>query len=422
MWTVTSLRPRFIAVLPRIRDIGGPIGFTAAALLAAHSNYATGPKELDLLGAALIVLSNLPVVWRQRAPILTLLICCTGMVAFALAGYWEALNGAGALLAVYTVAGRYPPSRSIPAAVLHTLTQIFVAVISDEMALWMILVLAPQFSLTAWMLGNLKRVLAARNERLAALTERLDRDRIARARRAVIEERVRLARELHDVVAHHMSAISIQAGLARYVFHSDPDTAYTAVQAIGDASGKALEDMRRLLTLLRLDPEHPRDAQLIDVGLGVDRLGELVDNVTAAGVPVDLAVTGTVRRLPAGVELCIYRVVQESLTNVLKHAGKAQVRVTVDYRASEVVVEVVDDGPGTVHGTVSAAEGHGLIGMRERAKLYGGKLTAGALPQKGFRVVLSLPIAGETGADEPHPDHNTRPAGDGRSDDQRTGC
>ncbi|MFG1793228.1 sensor histidine kinase [Nocardia sp. NPDC049149] len=418
MGTVVALAQRWSVALPHIRDIGGPFVITGVALLAAHSNYASGLKQLDLLGAALIVLSNLPVVFRNRAPIAVFVLCCTGMAAFAAAGYWEALNGAGVLLALYTVAARYPPSRSVPAAVTHTLAQIFAAQVTGEMALWMILVLAPQFSLTAWMLGNVRRLLVARNERLAELTEQLDRDRIARARRAVVEERVRLARELHDVVAHHMSAISIQAGLARYVFHTDPSTAYSAVQAISDASGKALEDMRRLLTLLRVDPDRPQAVPLVEPDLGVDRLDELVDNVTAAGVPVTKTVTGTVRRLAPGPELCIYRIVQESLTNVLKHAGSAHVRVTITYRVDDVVVEVVDNGSGVVRGVGSAAGGQGLIGMRERAKLYGGTLTAGALPQKGFRVMLTLPMSN---ADEPPADRQPRPVGDGRLDDQRPG-
>lgn len=416
-----ALAQRWKAALPRIRDIGGPIVITAAALLAAHSNYATGPEQLDLLGVVLIVMSNLPVLWRNRAPLLTFLVCCTGMVGFAAAGYWEALNGAGVLLALYTVAARYPPSRSIPAAVMHTLVQVFSAYATGHVAIWMIMVLAPQFSLTAWMLGNTQRMLVVRNEQLTDLTEQLDRDRIARARRAVVEERVRLARELHDVVAHHMAAISIQAGLARYVFHTDSHTAYTAVQAIGDASGKALEDMRRLLTLLRLDPDRSDDTPLLELGLGVDHLDELADSIAAAGIPVTVAVNGHVRRLAPGPELCIYRVIQESLTNVLKHAGKAHVTVTLTYRVNDIVVEIVDNGAGTSRAEGASTGGQGLIGMRERAKLYGGTVTVGALPQKGFRVVLTLPMSSAGSADEPAADQQVRPGGDGQLDDHRTG-
>ncbi|MCM6787873.1 sensor histidine kinase [Nocardia sp. CDC159] len=388
-----------MAVLPQIRDIGGPIVITAAVLLATHSNYATGPKQLDLLGAALIMLSNLPVILRHRAPIAVFLTCSAGTVAFSAAGYWEALNPTGTLLALYTVASCRPPDRSIPAAVLHTLTQAFSGIVSGEIALWLLAVLAPQFSLTAWMLGNHKRVLATRNAQLAELTEQLERDRLERARRAVVDERVRLARELHDVVAHHMAAISIQAGLARYVFHSDPNTAFTAVRAIGDASGKAMADMRRLLTLLRLDSEAPGAGQLVDVGLDVDRLDDLVKSVTDAGVPVTLAITGARRRLNAGAELCIYRVVQEALTNVLKHAGDARARVTLDYRAAEVVVTIVDDGRGPPR-EGPPNMGHGLIGMRERARLYGGTLSANAHACRGFEVTLRLPVSAETAVEE----------------------
>lgn len=408
---MSALKWRLYAAYPRIRDIGGPIFATAVVLYAAHSNYATGPKRLDLLGAGLIMVSNLPVVLRNRAPILVLLVCCAGMSAFAAAGYWEALNGVGALAALYTVAGRYPPRRSIPAAFVEMAAAVYCGLVTGAVAFWLLMVLTPQFSFTAWMLGNFGRVLDARNRQLTTLTEQLALDRTARARRAVIEERVRLARELHDVVAHHMSAISVQAGLARYVFRTDPDTAYTAVQAIGAASGKALEDMRRLLTLLRFDPEQPLDAELAEVGLGVDRLDELAATMSAAGVPVTVTVTGTVRALAPGVELCIYRVVQESLTNVLKHAGPARARVSVDYREHEIVVHVVDDGRGSAPPRQDSGHGQGLIGMRERAKLYGGTLTTGARAQGGFGVVLTLPLSSETVAD----------TGNRQPDDHRTG-
>ncbi|WP_225729021.1 MULTISPECIES: sensor histidine kinase [unclassified Nocardia] len=419
VWSGAAPGRRWKAAAPLLLDIGGSIVITATVLLAAASNYATGPVRLDALGAVFIAVANLPVMLRRRAPITALVVCCAGMALFAASGYWEALNGSGSLWAMYTVATRYRSTRSVPAAALHAATQVFAAMITGAVALWLILVLAPMFSAGAWVLGNLKRVLDERNERLAALTEQLERDRIERARRAVVEERVRLARELHDVVAHHMSAISIQAGLARYVFHTDPGTAYTALQAIGDASGKAMADMRRLLTLLRLDPDQPPNAELLEVEPGIDRLGELVDGITAAGVPTTLAVTGAVRELTSGAELCIYRVVQESLTNVLKHAGATHAAVTVDFRPSEVVVRIVDDGSGAVPGGNSATQGHGLIGMRERAKLYGGTLTANTQVQKGFGVVLTLPMSAGTVARGP--EGTTRSAGDGRSGDQRIG-
>jgi signal transduction histidine kinase len=199
---------------------------------------------------------------------------------------------------------------------------------------------------------------------------------------------MRIARELHDVVAHHLSVVSVQAGLAGYVFAADPDTARSAVDTIAGTSREAQEELRRLLLVLRSDTENgPVDEPS---RIGLDRLDELVERVRAAGVPVDLEVSGEPWPLPSGPDQCAYRVIQESLTNVLKHAGPARATVSVEFGPAELTVHVTDNG----HGAKGEAKGHGLVGMRERARLYDGTLTAGPRQEGGFEVTLTLPARG----------------------------
>jgi signal transduction histidine kinase len=232
-------------------------------------------------------------------------------------------------------------------------------------------------------------ILARRSRELA---QQLRVRQAERVRREVSEERGRIARELHDVVAHHMSVISVQAGLARFVLDSDAATARRALATIEDTSGEALEELRRMLKVLR---EH-------DLG-GVEsaapmptlaRLDDLVERVRAGGVPVELSVQGTVRPLAPGVELCAYRVVQEALTNVLKHTHHARAQVRLDYLQHELKVTVTDDGEGAISDRELEGSGHGLIGMGERAKLYGGTISVGPRDEGGFAVRLTLPTSG----------------------------
>jgi signal transduction histidine kinase len=211
-----------------------------------------------------------------------------------------------------------------------------------------------------------------------------------RERRAVLDERVRIARELHDVVAHHMSVIAVQANLARYVLASDPATAEKALRTVAEMSSEGLEEVRRLVTVLRPDSEPDSAEQETP---GIDELPVMVERVGLAGVPIEFTMSGQVRPLPAGVGLCVYRVVQESLTNVIKHARGAKVTVSLHYAPHQITTRITDDG-GVAPGNADhpGGGGKGLTGMYERAMLYRGKLTAGGLSQGGFEVVLTLPI------------------------------
>ncbi|MDP9867735.1 MULTISPECIES: sensor histidine kinase [Streptosporangium] len=213
------------------------------------------------------------------------------------------------------------------------------------------------------------------------------------ADRAVTEERLRIARELHDVVAHSMSLIAVKAGIANHVAEARPEEARDALRVIEATSRGALTEMRHLLGVMRSGPgAAPDTVSGLSPAPGLDGLPELAGRAAMAGVRVDLDVTAAA--LPEGVGLSVYRIVQEALTNVVRHAAPARCRVAVEADGREVRVEVTDDGPG--HRVLPGRQGHGLIGMRERVIMYGGTFTAGRRPEGGFGVSARLPY-GEDG-------------------------
>ncbi|HEX2698955.1 MAG TPA: sensor histidine kinase [Acidimicrobiales bacterium] len=200
---------------------------------------------------------------------------------------------------------------------------------------------------------------------------------------------MRIARELHDVVAHHVSVMGVQAGAARLVMERDPPNAASALASIESSSRQAVAELHRLLGFLRQEG----DSDDLAPQPGLDQLEDLVAQMAAARFGVQLRVDGEPRPLPSSVELSAYRIVQEALTNVLKHSGAASAEVHLRYRSGTVEVEVLDDGGG-VPTAPTATGGHGLIGMRERATLHGGHLAAGPRPEGGFYVRATFPLNG----------------------------
>jgi signal transduction histidine kinase len=233
-----------------------------------------------------------------------------------------------------------------------------------------------------------------RRERIDALEDRaaaLEREKDEEARRAVADERLHIARELHDVVAHSMGVIAVQASVGEHVIDADPVEAKRALEAISGVSRSTLAEIRRLLGVLREADADEGGAPAYAPAPGLADLDRLVHELDRAGVPVEVAYDGARTELPRGVDLTAYRIVQEALTNVLKHAGPASARVVVRYEPGAVALEIVDDGRG-VDGRVDAGRrGHGLVGMRERAGVYGGTLDTGPRPGGGYRVAVTLP-------------------------------
>jgi signal transduction histidine kinase len=249
----------------------------------------------------------------------------------------------------------------------------------------------------AWLIGTLIRGRRAQSQQLAERADRLERERDLLAREAVAEERLRIARELHDVVAHNLSVVVVQAQALGPAVARDPELARNLALSIEDVGREAMDEMRHLLGVLRASSETAdagEDAATEALGPqpGLDRLPALVEQMRQAGVAVDVTVRGASRALPPAVALSAYRIVQEALTNVLKHAGPASARVLVEYGDAGVVLSVTDDGRGAAANLSGPApRGHGLVGMRERAALFGGELAAGPRPGGGFEVRARIP-------------------------------
>ncbi|MGW4384665.1 sensor histidine kinase [Kitasatospora sp. NPDC004531] len=244
-----------------------------------------------------------------------------------------------------------------------------------------------------WAWGRLTRVRSAYLVELEDRAARLERERDAQAQVAVAAERARIARELHDVVAHNVSVMIVQADGAAYVMDSSPQQTKEALGTIASTGRQALAEMRRLLGVLRTaDTTGEYVPQP-----GVEELPELLEQVRTAGLPVEFTAGGEVRELPRGLELTVYRIVQEALTNVRKHGGPgASAKVSVDFRDGELEVVVEDDGRGSTREQLTAGGtdglGHGLIGMRERVGMVSGSLDVGPRPGGGFRIRAVLPL------------------------------
>jgi signal transduction histidine kinase len=246
--------------------------------------------------------------------------------------------------------------------------------------------------LVGWLAGEntrAGRIYAAQEaERAAEKEAAAEAERAEQVRRALADERAQIARELHDIVAHAMSVIAVRSGVARMMIDTDPQQAREALAIIETTTRRSLREMRLLVSVLRDSGDH--NPELAPVP-GLSDLGPLIADMAAAGVTVDVQVDGTVRDLPPAADLSAYRIVQEALTNVVRHAGPTRARVRISYRPAELIVEVTDDGPSGQPPPMSRpGSGHGLIGMRERAALFGGELAAGPY-EAGFRVKASLP-------------------------------
>jgi signal transduction histidine kinase len=340
-----------------------------------------------------------PLVLRRRAPLLVLPACTAGFllarVAFEVPE--SSMTAIALSLAVYSTAayGR--------ALWRHVVCSVTLVVIMGE--LWREvdaqlppdvpdagLVLAIELLVNValfgamWALGS---TIGAGRRRAAELLERtvaLEQQREENARRAVFDERVRIARELHDVVAHHVSVMGVQAGAARVVMEREPAKATAALASIEASSRQAVTELHRLLGFLRQAGDTDDMAPLP----GVDQLDRLAATLSGSEFTVEVGVEGERRPLPPTVDVSAYRIVQEALTNTLKHADASRAAVHLRYRPGELEVEVTDDGRGSA-GSPERARGLGLIGMRERAALHGGELTAGPARGGGFAVRVNLP-------------------------------
>jgi signal transduction histidine kinase len=362
------------------------VAVSLAQLLALPpSDY----RPADLLGAVVVTLICAPLASRSRAPRTALVATHVAALAYVLLGYPQSVLGIPLVIAVYTVGVRHG-LRASAGVLVPVAGLLAVAFVTDRKHPGAVDLLVTVLSLAgAWWVGasvRLRRGQAVLLEERAALLERARRDD---ADRAVARERLRIARELHDVVAHSLSVVAVQSGMAEHLLAMQPERAAAALSAISDTSRSALTELRRLLGVLRSADE---PAGSLVPALGIGDLPALADRVRDAGVAVELTTSGDAGDVEAAAGLTVYRIVQEALTNTVRHAGPGTAaRVAVSCRPAAVEVLVVDDGgsaaarlPGT---------GVGLIGMRERVEVFGGDLDAGPVAGGGWRVAARLPLA-----------------------------
>jgi len=336
-----------------------------------------------------------PVVFRRRYPVQAFAVAVVAGALQVLTDTVPVGSDLAILVLLYTLAAYRPRQVSVPGLIVCLAgSAAAVAVWVHGLAVVDTFLLATVIfsgtALVAWVLGDSMRYRRAYLTALEDRAARLERERDQQAQIATAAERARIARELHDVVAHNVSVMVVQADGAAYALHTDPERVPQALAAISHTGRKALSEMRRLLGVLRSGDERADLAPLP----GLDQLRELVEQARHAGMSVSLSLEGPPRPLPAGAELAAYRVVQESLTNTRKHGGLgAAAAVCLRYEPDGLLLQVTDDGLGAASAAADET-GHGLTGMRERIEMYGGTIQAGPLPGGGYQVIARLPEAG----------------------------
>ena len=349
-------------------------GFVLQDVLGSSSYYTA---SLWIYVPAALVMT-LPLAWRRRAP---LLVCCVVMGALAAqalaAGTSPTPDSAliGWLLAIYTVAAHCNRVRALVGGVVSLAAGLIWIGVDD--ALFPVVVFGG-----AWLAGRMVR---QRQDYAAALEERaeaLERERETSARAAVVEERTRIARELHDVVAHTLGVMVVQAGAER--LHEEPGTAaHDALSSIERSGRQALTEMGRLVGVLRTE-----EPEALGPQPGLDQLDILVARVEETGIDVELVVEGEPHTLAPGLDVSAFRIVQEALTNTLRHARSRKARVTLRWEPASLHIEVADDGVGPPSEPVA---GHGLLGIRERVALFGGAFVTGRSDLGGYLLAATLP-------------------------------
>jgi len=362
------------------------------ALLAGSALVEVLLGGQSLLYAVSVGAISLPLLARRRAPLLALAL----VIVIGYAGYLTGPDAGGALqgwialnVALYSVAAHSERARAIAGAALVAAFVLLFEIprlveggrLVDVVGEWL-------FVGGVWLLGRWVRRRRASTDDLERHAGELAADRDALAREAVADERARIAREMHDAVAHSVSVMVLQAGAAEQVLATSPERARESLATIQDSGREAIVELRRMLGLLR----DPATGASPAPQPGVGRLDALLEQVRAAGLPVEMTVEGEPRRLPPGIDRSVYRIVQEGLTNALKYAGPAHATVRLRYGDLAVELEVLDDGRGAAG---AGSGGFGLLGMRERAALYGGVLAAEPRPGGGYALRARLPLERE---------------------------
>jgi len=392
---------------PPLRDAATAVAVTIVLVFASYAeahptqpnSYFTGGHHLPhtpIAAFLLVIVAGLALAWRYRHPQTVLCITTAAVVVYSLLGY---VNGAALLIpavAMWAFATTAPIRLSVAWAVAVTAVLMGATALNNPFGPtgggW---VLVPA-DIAVALFGGI--AVGNRRAYVGAQRERAERE----ARRQIDEERLRIARELHDVVAHTMATINVQASAATQLLAKSPEQAAESLAAIRSASKEGLRELRAILNVLR-HADEPADST--EPTSGLTRLDALAAGVRQAGLPVIVTVTGRPRPLPAVTDLAAFRIIQEALTNSIRHAGPATAAVSLSYGDADLLVEIADTGRGaplrSEYPKSPGGSGHGLRGMRERATAAGGTIEIGPRPAGGFRVAARLPLDGKTAPDVP---------------------
>ncbi len=386
-WISSPVRDAILAVLVTVLLVSGSLGEgdpkNPADQIQFRGHLVPHPGAAVLL----VAVACLVLVWRRRWPVAVLAVSVGAVTAYSLLGYVNGAALVAPVLALYAVATRVSVRRAVVAAVATLAVLMTATAVNNPFGH----ISGGGFDILPGMVAAaLFAGIAVANRRAytASMLERAEQE----ARRRVDEERLRIARDLHDVVAHTMATINVQAGVAAHVLSSRPEAAAESLQAIKAASKEGLKELRTILDVLRqaddADPTQPTP--------GTAQLEDLIAGARRAGLETTFTVTGEPVPLPTTVDLAAYRIVQESLTNAIRHAGPATAAVSLDYHAGELRIDVTDTGRGQPTGAAAGRSGgHGLAGMRERAATVGGTVETGPGPGGGYRVAARLPFGGQ---------------------------
>jgi signal transduction histidine kinase len=372
------------------------VGLPQLLLVKMPTQYAGVYTKPDAVQVLLVTAITLTLTFRQRMPVTVLLFVLAGQLTIAALGYLPSFADIIAyLVAIYSVAAHRPLAQSALAGLLAIGTFPVMAALTPQELAFLDHVTNLVLLVGVWVLGRNLRLRRAYLTELEDRAARLERARGTDARAARVEERSRIARELHDVVAHHVSVMTVSAGAARRILEKNPDSAREALATIEEVGRTALSEMRRIVGVLRTERDAGPAGRELSPQPGIRDLGELIDHVRETGLAVQLWVDGQSRPLSPGVDLAAFRLIQEALTNTLKHAGSdARAWVRLRYTDHDLTVEIEDNGRGaaTILADNADKPGHGLVGMYERVALYGGELRIGPRVGGGFGVRARFPL------------------------------
>jgi signal transduction histidine kinase len=372
----------------------------AASLWITDAYIDVPSRPPDLLGVLLVVGCTAPLAWRRSRPAVVLALVLVSAVALSALDYVEVVSPVALVVAVYSLATYGSRLQGVVGLLVTTATFLIGIALDPIRQTPVDFGAAAAVLFGAWAFGLSTGLRRAYTAEVEARATRLEDAREADVRAVVAEERNRIARELHDVVGHHLSVMTVQASAAQRTLARDPDRSREAMAAVEETGRSALTEMRRIVGVLRTEDEPTPD---LGPPPGAADLDALVNGLREAGLDAELAVEGEPVPLPPGVALTVYRIVQEALTNTLKHAGPTRAVVLVGYRRGWLDLRITDEGRAYAvpHSGVNGVErdrdtdgrpGHGLLGMRERVVLYGGRLYAGPRRGGGYRVVARIPL------------------------------